>query len=282
MNIQNLDTLDTDQEDLADHDIDTADAETAAIFQELAQNIDEADQLYGEEAVALALETLFPNFDAEEPETTFPDMPVKENIGSRIFNWAGKNSSTVINYVKGLATKAGRARLAAARTPAAKAAAAKKIADAKKLAALGGAGATGGTVTSIAGNTLGSAAGGAASSFVNKDVSIDGISTNDALNVNLSRESSGKLEDLLSQTNDAIAKMTQTMLDTQLALGTKLDSVDDSIDDSIAAETGETAGQVKTRQGIAGRSHTDRTKKKKKGKPVVTAADKSPAKKAAE
>jgi len=282
MNIQNLDTLDTDQEDLADHDIDTADAETAAIFQELAQNIDEADQLYGEEAVALALETLFPNFDAEEPETTFPDMPVKENIGSRIFNWAGKNSSTVINYVKGLATKAGRARLAAARTPAAKAAAAKKIADAKKLAALGGAGATGGTVTSIAGNTLGSAAGGAASSFVNKDVSIDGISTNDALNVNLSRESSGKLEDLLSQTNDAIAKMTQTMLDTQLALGTKLDSVDDSIDDSIAAETGETAGQVKTRQGIAGRAHTDRTKKKKKGKPVVTAADKSPAKKAAE
>ena len=117
---------------------------------------------------------------------------------------------------------------------------------------------------------------------MNKDVSIDGISTNDALNVNLSRESSGKLEDLLSQTNDAIAKMTQTMLDTQLALGTKLDSVDDSIDDSIAAETGETAGQVKTRQGIAGRAHTDRTKKKKKGKPVVTAADKSPAKKAAE
>lgn len=274
MNMQDSNSPLSSFSDLSDIDFGEQTDEASAIFQKLVQDIDDAEEEFGEEAVAMALETLLPGFDIEELEGMEVQGVVEESIGTAlkgIFNFAGKNSRRMINWVKGFTTKSGRAARAKARKEAAK----QKAKDAAgTAAAAGGVGAGTVAAAEVGGSVLdtaGDIAGDIMTRKIDQDVTIDGVTTDDALNV-----SSQKLEDLLMQTNDALSQITQTMLDTQKALGIKLDNIDDNQDDLIAAETGETPGQVKSRQGVSGataapkKPSKKKDKQSKKGEPVVT------------
>lgn len=274
MNMQDLTSQPFEEPDLSDVDFGDKTDEATQIFQKLVQDIDEAEEMYGEQAVAAALEQLLPGFDAAELEEMSKLAPLDEGLLPAIkgiFNFAGRNSRKVIDWVKGFTTKAGRKARAKARKEAAKERARIKAID---PATAGGVGVGGLAATEVGGSVLdtaGDIAGDIMTRKIDQDVTIDGITTDDALNV-----SSQKLEDLLARTNDALDKITQTMLDTQKALGVKLDNIDDNQDDLIAAETGETPGQVKSRQGVSGAPAAAKTKtskkkeKDKKGAPVVT------------
>ena len=272
MNMQDLNSPPSRFSDISDVDFGDRTDEATEIFQKLVEDIDAAEEMYGEEAVALALEQLLPGFDAEELEEMAKFAPLEESVLGAlkgVFNFAGKNSQKLINWVKGFTTKAGRSARAKARSARAKAKG--KGPDAATAAGVGGGTIAAAEVGGSALNTVGDMATDIMTRKIDQDVTIDGVTTDDPLNV-----SSQKLEDLLMQTNDALSQITQTMLDTQKALGIKLDNIDDNQDDLIAAETGETPGQVKSRQGVSGSTATPKkpSKKKdkqsKKGEPVVT------------
>lgn len=277
MNMQDLNSPPSEFSDISDIDFGDQTDEASAIFQKLVQDIDDAEEEFGEEAVARALETLLPGFDAAELEEMSKFAPLDESVKAALgamFNFAGKNSRRMINWVKGFTTKSGRAARAKARKEAAKQRAKDAASELGPAAAAGGVGAGTIAAAEVGGSVL-DTAGDIATDImtrkIDQDVTIDGITTDDALNV-----SSQKLEDLLMQTNDALSMITQTMLDTQKALGIKLDNIDDNQDDLIAAETGETAGQVKSRQGVSGapaapkKPSKKKDKQSKKGEPVVT------------
>jgi hypothetical protein len=107
----------------------------------------------------------------------------------------------------------------------------------KILAALGLTGA-GGTVTGLVGGAVSGIAD-IATREIDQDISIDDITTDKALNVT---------DQAVQDTNDALQTMIQILTQTQQQLSDKLDAIDVSVDDSIAAETGESADQVQTRQ----------------------------------
>ena len=176
------------------------------------------------------------------------------SLGARALPWlwgglksiagAGKKAvSKTYGYLRNLFTKSGKAQRAATKD---------KFSKGK------GKGGAGGFLSGLAAGGA-DIAGDVMMRNLDQDVAIDDIKTDKALNVR-----SESLEDLIIRTNDAIEKMTQVMADVQVALGGKLEKIDTSIDDSIAAQTGETTGQVKSRQGISG-AGTAKSKKKDSG-----------------
>tara|TARA_R110002110_G_scaffold204938_2_gene416381 strand:- start:172 stop:969 length:798 start_codon:yes stop_codon:yes gene_type:complete len=246
MNIKEQQELTLDREDIKE------------AFEEFLTAIEQAEEMYGEEAVLAALESELPDFNMEELES-FPEEDMLSEAAPLIvagaaralpWLWGGlkagggavaKGAGKVKNYFKNLFTKSGRAQRAATKD---------------KFAKGQGKGGAGGFLSGLAAGGA-DIAGDVMMRNLDQDVAIDDIKTDKALNVR-----SESLEDLIIRTNDAIEKMTQVMTDVQAVLGGKLEKIDTSIDDSIAAETGETTGQVKSRQGITGAGTAKPTKKK--------------------
>ena len=226
-------------------------------FEEFLTAIEQAEEMYGEEAVLEVLEAELPDFDMDELKSFSEEEMLSEvapalALGARALPWlwgglkAGgkgiaKGAGKVKQYFKNLFTKSGRAQRKATKD---------KFAKGK------GQGGAGGFLSGLAAGGA-DIAGDVMMRNLDQDVAIDDIKTDKALNVR-----SETLEDLILRTNDAIEKMTQVMTDVQAVLGGKLEKIDTSIDDSIAAETGETTGQVKSRQGISGAGTAKPTKKK--------------------
>lgn len=128
-------------------------------------------------------------------------------------------------------------------------AAVKKVKDALPKSRLG---------ATLGAGALGAALG-AASDYIDQDVDIASVSTDDALTV----KPNADLEGLLKNTTNAIDRLTQVLATTQKDLGARLQGIDASVDDVVAADTGETAAQVSARQGLS----MARPEKEKKQKP---------------
>ena len=250
-------------------DFGTQDEDLVRIVEDFLNDIGEAENLYGSEAVQEALESLLPGFNLADLENIGGSedlMDLHESLGllTRL-KTAAQAAGPIAQKVWG--------KLKQYFTPAGRKAAAKARADAAKKAAAGTAGTSGpGIGTALLGgeviDTAGDLATAAAGKNWDQEVDIARISTEDEMYVR-----NEKLEDLLIKTNDAIEKMTQTMIDTQKVLGVKLDNVDASVDDGIAAQTGETTGQVQSRQGAGGRATPKPPKKEKKKKDKPRAPD---------
>ena len=120
--------------------------------------------------------------------------------------------------------------------------------------------------TALGAGALGVALG-AASDYIDQDVDIASVSTDDALTV----KPNADLEGLLKNTTDAIDRLTQVLATTQKDLGTRLQGIDASVDDVVAADTGETSAQISARQGLSiakpekEKKQKPKSKKKEKG-----------------
>ena len=231
------------------------------IVEDFLLDLIEAESLYGTESVEAALEALLPGFDRANVASMVSEVTLLERVGG------GKLVGKTFDYLKGIFTKSGRSARKQARQ--------KRKADKAKAKGSGkgdGIG-PGGTILGVG---AADAASDLASTYISKnwdqEVDIARISTEDIMYVR-----NEKLEELIMQTNDAIEKMTQAMLDVQQSLGMKLDNIDTSVDDSIAAQTGETTGQVKSRQGSFGAMTTPPPKKKDKDKKDKPKPEASPA-----
>jgi hypothetical protein len=114
-----------------------------------------------------------------------------------------------------------------------------------------------GMATTATAYGVGTALGRAGTSGLDQDISIDDITTDKSLNVK-----SDNLEDLLTNTNKALAAMAQILDQTKQLFSSKLDNLDVSVDDLIATTTGET--NVAARQQSGGRPPRRSEKEKAK------------------
>jgi hypothetical protein len=100
-----------------------------------------------------------------------------------------------------------------------------------------------------------------------QDVNIDGVSTDDTLNVK-----SKPIEDLLAQNQEAIQKMIQVMTQTQQELSKKLGDLDKSVD-YLSTDGDETADTANIRQdlGLSRQKTKKEPEKEKKAKEMEKA-----------
>lgn len=136
----------------------------------------------------------------------------------------------------------------------------------KKTAAAGTGAGTGGVAGALGGGLSG-AAGALVGKQWDQDVNIDGVSTDDVLNVK-----SKTIEDLLAQNQEAIQKMIQVMTQTQQELSKKLGDLDKSVD-YLSTDDDETADTVDIRQdlGLSKKKTKKEPEKEKKAKEMEKA-----------